>query len=251
LGRERAVAALRSRVFFSLGRIEIQLDMSNLTRQQLVNGIQNTLGMPADLRWTEAQLEYSLTMTLAENPAPEIWIFAYGSLIWNPLIAFDTQHTGTLEGWHRSFCIRSISARGSDEHPGRVLALEPGGETRGVVYRIPPGDAQTELKLLWAREMGSGVYQPTWGTVLLDDGCKIRAILFVANPHQPLYANDASVATVARIAARATGKLGSNREYIVSLDIALKERQIEDGYITSILDAVSRDDSDQQEFPGA
>ncbi len=36
---------------------------------------------------------------------PDIWIFGYGSLIWNPLISFQERCYGRLYGFHRRFCL--------------------------------------------------------------------------------------------------------------------------------------------------
>ena len=50
-----------------------------------------------------------------------LWIFGYGSLIWNPGFAFDDRVVARLDGWHRSFCMRSIHYRGTVEVPGLGL----------------------------------------------------------------------------------------------------------------------------------
>ncbi|MCY1205701.1 Glutathione-specific gamma-glutamylcyclotransferase [compost metagenome] len=215
--------------------------MGNLTRKDLVDGsIRSRLAMPADLSWTDAALEQSLNATLNARLAGSIWVFAYGSLIWNPLIAFDEHRTATLEGWRRSFCIRSISARGTPEQPGRVLGLEPGGNTQGVAYRLPDDQALNELRLLWAREMCSGVYRPIWNPLVLENGEKVQAIVFAANTEQALYEADASVPTVARLAAKAAGVFGSNADYILGLDTALADRGISDQYVSQIAQSMRR-----------
>ncbi len=38
-----------------------------------------------------------------------VWVFAYGSLMWNPEIAFAEARPGFLHGYHRSFCPSSIA----------------------------------------------------------------------------------------------------------------------------------------------
>lgn len=133
--------------------------MTILTRENLIDGsFCSSLGMPSHLSWSEAELERSLKEILDARPDGLVWIFAYGSLVWNPLLPFDELQIATLDGWHRSLCVRSVSGRGSPERPGRVLALEPGGQVQGVALRLPEDQAVSELRLLWAREMGSGVY---------------------------------------------------------------------------------------------
>jgi glutathione-specific gamma-glutamylcyclotransferase len=211
-------------------------NMSALTRDQLVDGtIRSTLAMPDDLAWTDADLERSLNETLALRSSGAVWVFAYGSLIWDPLITSDAHHNATLDGWHRSFCIRSISARGSQSKPGRVLALEAGGQVQGVAFRVPDHLIVDELRLLWAREMGSGVYRPIWTRATLDNGETVEAITFIANPHQVLYEQDSSAQRVAEVAASAVGVFGPNAEYVYALDRALATRNLNDSYVIEVV----------------
>lgn len=210
--------------------------MTKLTRSLLTDGgVRELLAMPSHLSWTDAELETSLQQFLAFRPSEALWIFAYGSLIWNPLMPFDEQQDACLSGWRRSFCIRTISARGTPENPGRVLGLERGGQTQGVAYRLPASIALDELRLLWAREMGSGVYLPVWAPLQLANGETAMGIVFVANPDQPLFEMDTSVATVARLAAKAAGVFGTNVEYIDNLYAALHQRGMADAYLSEIV----------------
>jgi cation transport protein ChaC len=210
------------------------------TRKELVDGsYRDRLAMPSDLAWGETEIECSLSHLLQQRPAGVVWVFGYGSLIWHPLISFDEERTATLDGWHRSFCVRSIRARGSRDHPGRVLALEAGGHVTGVAFRLRDDEVEAELRLLWTREMVSGVYHPLWVPVTLDDGRVANAITFVANAAQPLYEPDASVSTVARVVADATGRLGSNARYVLALHEALTKMSICDDYVEAIVGAMA------------
>ncbi len=220
--------------------------MTKLTRSILADGsLRDVLAMPSHLSWTDAELEASLQRLLDSRPTEGLWIFAYGSLIWNPLISFEEQQDACLSGWRRTFCIRTISARGTPENPGRVLGLERGGQTHGVAYRLADTIALSELRLLWAREMGSGVYLPVWETLQLANGGTVVAIAFVANPDQPLYEADTAVATVARFAATASGVFGSNAEYIENLYAALSERNMADEYLSEVVQHMARIGAEQ------
>ncbi|SPA25466.1 Cation transport protein ChaC [Cupriavidus taiwanensis] len=194
--------------------------------------------MPTELEWTDTQLRQSLDATLEARPDGPIWVFAYGSLIWNPLLEFAAQDIATLDGWHRSFCLRTIAARGTPKHPGRVLGLEPRGTTQGVAYRLPEEQFQSELRMLWAREMGSGVYRPTWGRLVLGSGEVASGIAFVVNTNQALYEADTSAPTVIARAAKAVGAFGSNTDYILKLADALHARGLSDPYVSEIADAL-------------
>lgn len=73
--------------------------------------------------WTTDRIERSLAETMKLKPAGtgSVWIFAYGSLMWNPMVHFDRRQIATLHGWHRSFCLRMDIGRASPETSGRML----------------------------------------------------------------------------------------------------------------------------------
>ena len=113
------------------------------------------------------QLSESLTTTLAAKPkGAGWWVFAYGSLLWNPLFPFAEARPGDR-------CAGCIGASASTRwrraaprtRPGLVLGLDRGGACTGVVYRMPAPVAIDELHLLWRREMVTGSYRPKWVTV--------------------------------------------------------------------------------------
>jgi cation transport protein ChaC len=213
--------------------------MTILTRKNLGDGSYRTrLAMPEHLAWSEAQVEASLAAAWALRPEGPVWVFAYGSLMWNPLLACAEQRTATLAGWHRSFCLRSISGRGRPERPGRVLSLQPGGEVQGLALRLDEATACDELRLLWTREMASGAYRPTWMPVTLSDGVAITAIAFVADPDHPLHEPDETPETVARLVEVAAGAFGPNIDYVRALAKTLAERGLRDAYVEAITGAL-------------
>ncbi len=102
--------------------------------------------------------DHRATIASLLGPDPitdDVWIFAYGSLIWKPACDFVEMRTGLVRGWHRSFCLGwSNRFRASDENPGLMLALDRGGACNGVLYRLPPDQIETCLTQLLEREMG-------------------------------------------------------------------------------------------------
>ena len=210
--------------------------MSTLTRNSLETGEYLLgLGLPHETIWTPERLDQSLADTLQAQPPGELWVFAYGSLMWHPLLRFDACEPATLQEWHRSFCLRSVAGRGSPQQPGRMLALEPGGRTQGLVMRLPEQGIEDELRALWAREMVTGAYRPTWTKPVLCNGQRVNAIAFVAEPSAAEYEPDATAATVAPLIAMAAGSFGSNADYVNRLDFALAEHALEDEYISRII----------------
>lgn len=213
-----------------------------LTRDSIRSGrYLESLELPKDLLWSQAQIDSSLAAVISARPdIGAVWVFAYGSLMWNPLLEFDRRETATLHGWHRSFCMRSVAGRGSLDRPGRMLALEPGGTTQGVALRLAGPRRDDELRVVWTREMVSGSYRPTWAPVTLADGTSTYAIAFVVDPTRPLFESDASVETTAPIIAGASGSFGSNADYVYQLEAALLKGGLRDPYIESLANTLRR-----------
>jgi cation transport protein ChaC len=99
---------------------------------------------------------------LSPPPGEDFWIFAYGSLMWNPGFAFLESHPALVRGYHRSFCVESTHYRGTTEKPGLVLGLDRGGACRGRAYKVCRTQGKTVSDYLHEREMLSGIYEPRW-----------------------------------------------------------------------------------------
>src|SRR5690349_11651283 len=163
---------------------------------------------------TDEELSASLAATLALRPkGAGWWVFAYGSLLWNPLFPFDDSRPARLRGLHRRFCLWSLASRGRPDQPGLVLGLDRGGSCHGVVYRLPASLALDELHLLWRREMVTGAYAPRWLQARSGDR-RIAALTFVVRRDHVQYAQ-LSDDEQARIIAQACGAFGSDRKSVV------------------------------------
>jgi cation transport protein ChaC len=192
--------------------------------------------------WTTERIQSSLTETLQTRPADaaDTWIFAYGSLMWNPMVEFERRQAATLHGWHRSFCLRMVAGRGSPDSPGRMLALRPGSHTNGVALKLPEATLEEELRLIWIREMVLGSYRPMWASITLGDGTETHALAFVADESREQFEPDSCVATVAPLIGTATGKFGSNTEYLLKLRDALIEYGLQDSYVEELASEIER-----------
>ncbi len=179
----------------------------------------------------DEQLAASLRRTLDERPAGAgWWVFAYGSLLWNPLFPVAEMRVATVRGWHRRFCLWSLASRGTPEMPGLVLGLEAGGACRGVALRLPAPLALDELHLLWRREMVVGSYRPIWAR--LDAGGRpLTALAFVVRRDHPQYAGKQPLAREVEVLARASGAFGSSLDYLERTRVALVAHGIVDRYL--------------------
>jgi len=162
-----------------------------------------------------------------------IWVFGYGSLMWNPAFHYVERRTARIYGFHRQFCMWSRGGRGSPERPGLMLSLESGGNCAGVAYRIAPEGAVTELDVLWRREMSSRSYRPVWVTAYTRRGPE-PAIVFAVNRSHERYVPGLDTETIARYLATGAGLNGSCREYLFDTAEHLRELGIHDRRIEAL-----------------
>ena len=190
---------------------------------------------------TEAERAQSLHQTLAARPPGEaVWLFGYGSLIWNPAIDFVERRTATIQGWHRAFCLATRAGRGSPENPGLVLGLDQGGECSGVAFRLADETVETELALLWRREMLAGSYVPRWLDVADEAGQRFgSAIAFTVNPETEQYAGALAQQAVIDRLATASGELGSSAEYLFRTCAGLHAAGIPDPELDQLAETVA------------
>ena len=183
---------------------------------------------------SDADQEASLRHILEEHPPDtDIWVFGYGSLVWNPLVHHEERRVARLHGFHRSFCLWSHVNRGSMHKPGLVLGLDTGGSCRGVAFRIARSKAAEELRLLWRREMVLGVYAPRWAAVEAGNDA-LRAIAFFANRAHANYAGKLPLETVIKTLVSARGQLGTPAEYLLETVRGLVEHGVRDPYLLEL-----------------
>jgi glutathione-specific gamma-glutamylcyclotransferase len=197
--------------------------------------------LPGMVVKTDEEIAASLEHTLSSHdPSQDLWLFGYGSLMWNPAFAYAESHVALLRGWHRRFCLWLEMGRGSPENPGLMLGLDRGGVCRGVAFRIPAHDVRPELLLVWRREMFGTAYDARWVTVRMND-LSVRAITFVVNRSHPRYAGRISDEIAAARIAAASGALGTCASYLHNTLDHLATLGIRDPGLLRIAAAVSRD----------
>lgn len=191
------------------------------------------------LLWSSQQRMASLRTILSQRPDDSpVWMFGYGSLMWNPAFEYVESAAATLHGWHRDFCLRLIAGRATQTHPGRMLALRAGGITRGIAFKLPESGLDAELSLIWKREMITACYLPIWSKVSLDDGTQVNALTFIINPQHPWFEGDSRPEMIAPLIAAAEGPIGSNAQYVFSLEQAMKTQGIDELAITELANCV-------------
>jgi glutathione-specific gamma-glutamylcyclotransferase len=181
---------------------------------------------------TDADYAAWVESIMRAHPAPEAptHVFAYGSLIWKPEIEHTGEQIGVARGWHRSFCFRMPRFRGTHEQPGLMMALDRGGQCKGVLYSLPMQDIEGQLGRLFRREFTSKPVNsmPRWITVVTASG-SIPALTFVMNRASPLYAGRLAPGAIADTLAIACGHWGTGAEYLLNTVASLEKHGIHDG----------------------
>lgn len=188
---------------------------------------------PPGWRLSHEAREANRKKVLQDRLDRDLWVFAYGSLIWDPAIHVDEVRRASLTGWSRRFCMRIHSGRGTNDQPGLMAALETGGTCQGVAFRIPADLVARETEILWMREMFSGAYVPTFVPVQTPQGA-VQALTFVMDTANERYLPRLSFDQSAAIIAKAEGSIGRNFDYLDSLIRHLNELGIEDAPLVEL-----------------
>ena len=145
-----------------------------------------------------------------------MWVFGYGSLLWNPGFPVARREVAMLHGYARSFCMTSIHHRGTEDHPGLVLALDEvaGAHCKGLALSVEAGYEEQTLAELRERELISSAYVERDLEVELASGDTVTAVTYVIDPHHVQYCGGMPLEEQARIISTAVGGRGPNTEYL-------------------------------------
>jgi len=217
------------------------LTREDLTSERIDQIVADARAAGYDFFLSSPEREASLNAALLDHPpGEETWIFAYGSLMWNPALDYVEVQPCLVEGWRRSFCFWTPMGRGTPELPGLMLALADGGQCEGIAYRLSPGLERQELGLLWNREMLAGVYKPLWVPTRLRDGRTVSAVAFVVETGHCQYCGDLPIERAAYHIAFAEGRRGACREYLINTAEHARSLGIHDPYLEELVERVVR-----------
>jgi len=182
----------------------------------------------------DADYDAEIERILATAPTPDdFWVFGYGSLIWSPCYTFLEQRTGVAQGWHRSFTLGwDYRFRGSRDTPGLMMAIDRGGQCRGVVHRLPAEGLRAQLDRLIRREMSMvpTAFPGRWITVKTAQG-PVSALTFAMNRKSSRYIGGLTPEATADVLASACGYKGSMAQYLHATVVQLEQLGIHDSYL--------------------
>jgi len=164
----------------------------------------------------------------------ELWVFGYGSLMWNPGFAFVERQNARLEGYARRLCIWSHHYRGTPAVPGLVFGLAPGGDCDGVAFRVEAELREATLAYLRERELVSYVYREIFAPITLADGARASALAYVADDENPQFAGVIPLQDALRIIRRSHGRSGPNIDYVLNTQAELNRLGIEDEELAAV-----------------
>lgn len=197
------------------------------------------LGHGPDWRLSNDELEATRQALLGPwLQGHDLWVYGYGSLMWDPGFRFAEVRLAELPGHCRRFAHRTFLGRGSPDNPGLMLTLENGdGCCTGLAFRLGAAWVEQDSGHLWRREMLRGIYRPGLLPVRTPQGT-VTALVFAANPAHEDYLPGLSLQDTAAMIARARGLIGSNREYLDHLCGQLERLGIADAHIRALADCV-------------
>ncbi len=158
-----------------------------------------------------------------------MWVFGYGSLLWNPGFVPVETVKARLDGYHRSFCMLSIHHRGTEDDPGLVLALDAqeGATCTGVAFRVAENEEDSVLAMLRERELISSAYYEDTVELTTDTGARLHALAYIINRDHVQYCQF-DLEKQAQMITHAVGGRGPNPEYLFNTADHLKALSIKD-----------------------
>jgi glutathione-specific gamma-glutamylcyclotransferase len=171
----------------------------------------------------------TMNKAVAQNMAvktgnEDLWVFAYGSLMWRPGFDFLDRVPARLIGLHRALCVFSFVHRGTPERPGLVLGLDRGGMCRGIAYRVAAASRTQTVAYLRGREQVTTVYVETMRQIELEDRARrrVRALCYIVDRSHVQYAGRLTLAESLHHVRRGHGQSGPNRDYVLETVRALE-----------------------------
>lgn len=193
-------------------------------------------GFPSDWRTPCEERDAERRDWLDGRWDQDLWVFGYGSLMWDPSVEFIEVRRALCHGHQRSFCLWDEGGRGSKEEPGLMLAIDEGGSCEGIAFRVAREKLEHETFVLFRREMLAPVYRPIWLNLDTQAG-PIEALSFAVNHDHEDIKPGIPLQNQAKMISRAKGMFGTNIDYLSDMHERLELLEIEDIYVSELFAA--------------
>ncbi|MGJ8529249.1 gamma-glutamylcyclotransferase [Maritalea sp.] len=171
----------------------------------------------AELIHTDERREEIRRRALRDYPSEDLWVFAYGSLMWDPAFVFSEVRRAHVPAFERRFILKDVmGGRGMPDNPGLMAALDHGAGCDGLVFRIPHDIIDVETEILWRRELVAPTYLPKFVTANVGDS-SVNALTFVADHHAAQICTDITLDEQVQFLTEGHGILGTSMEYLTNI----------------------------------
>jgi glutathione-specific gamma-glutamylcyclotransferase len=191
----------------------------------------------------ESGLSPSVGDRLTALPAGAMWVFGYGSLMWNPGFPHVQARLARIHGFHRALCVWSWVHRGTETRPGLVMGLDRGGSCVGVAHQVAAGERAATIAYLYERELVTHVYVPVISRIRIEGVGIAPALTFAVDRQHPQYAGKLLPAQAAETIRRARGRSGPNPEYFANTLAHMNELGIQCPRLREIQTALAPEQS--------
>ncbi len=193
------------------------------------------LGNPPDWRFSDETIEANRRAFFADRLDRDLWVFAYGSLMWDPAFRFAEVRRAHVDGYARRFILKdTVGARGTLAMPGLQAALDLGESCDGLAFRVPQEMVEEESGYIWRRELIAPAYKPVFIAAVTDVG-PLEVLAMVADHAAAIIRADLTRDEQVRYLATGTGILGTSLQYIENLAAQFAALGIDDPEVTSLL----------------
>lgn len=192
-------------------------------------------GLPLGWWYPDSEREAERAAFLAGHRDTELWVFGYGSLMWDPAMRFEEVRRARVPGYARRFILKDVyGGRGTVDAPGLMVALDKGPGCDGLAFRIARENIEEETEALWRRERIGPAYTPVFVEAVAADR-RVMALAFVADHAAELI--DAGLTRAQQVAycASGSGFLGSSLDYLRNIDRQFSVLGIRDDEVSGLL----------------
>lgn len=200
-----------------------------------MQGVLDQHGITGFPFYSDAHRESLRADALADHNTGDLWVFAYGSLMWDPALDFAEVRRAFAPEHERRFILRdTYGGRGTNEAPGLMAALDIGDGCEGLAFRISAETVEQETDILFRREMIAPGYHAVFIPIDIDN-TRHRALTFIADHDTDLIAGDITESEQITCLTTGKGVLGTSYDYLQNVIAHLHDMGIPDPQLDALM----------------